>query len=78
MKGLSHLEEEVKKLYPKLNMLTPESIDMELMAASLKIWLHFERRPSIVFYVNGSYSMVIDKRLNKNNNGRSLVTNCVM
>ncbi|MCM3046699.1 ImmA/IrrE family metallo-endopeptidase [Bacillus altitudinis] len=65
MKGLSHLEEEVKKIYTKINMLTPEAIDMELMAASLKIWLHFERRPSFVFCVNGSYSMVIDKRLNK-------------
>ncbi|WP_407969038.1 ImmA/IrrE family metallo-endopeptidase [Bacillus altitudinis] len=65
MKGLSHLEEEVKKIYTKLNMFTPESIDMERIAVALKIWLHFERRPSIVFCVNGSYSMVIDKRLNK-------------
>lgn len=30
MKGLSHLEEEVKKIYTKINMLTPESIDMEV------------------------------------------------
>ncbi|BBP87424.1 hypothetical protein BsIDN1_10420 [Bacillus safensis] len=45
MKGLSHLEEEVKKIYTKKkNMLTPESIDMERIAAALKIWLHFEKK----------------------------------
>ncbi|MEC0419348.1 phage portal protein, partial [Bacillus subtilis] len=46
---LSHLEEEVKKIYTKLNMFTPEKIDMERIAATFQIWIHYERKGSSMF-----------------------------
>ncbi len=46
---LSHLEEEVKKIYLKLNMLTPEEIDMERIAAAFEIWIHYEETASSMF-----------------------------
>lgn len=39
---LSHLEE-VKKIYTKLNMFTPEEVDMERIAAAFQIWIHYEK-----------------------------------
>ncbi|MGG0775989.1 ImmA/IrrE family metallo-endopeptidase [Bacillus rugosus] len=62
---LSHLEEEVKKIYTKLNMLTPEEIDMERIAAAFQIWIHYERKGSSMFCINGLYSMVLDSRTSR-------------
>lgn len=47
---LSHLEEEVKKIYTKLNMFTPEEVDMERIAAAFQIWIHYEKRQQHVLY----------------------------
>lgn len=62
---LSHLEEEVKKIYTKLNMFTPEEIDMEQIAVAFQIWIHYERKGSGMFCINGLYSMVLDSRTSR-------------
>ncbi|TAI30828.1 ImmA/IrrE family metallo-endopeptidase [Bacillus velezensis] len=59
---LSYLEEEVKKIYHKLNIETPEDIDLERIAAAFRIWLHYEQRDSCMFQINGEYSVVLDAR----------------
>ncbi|MGV7012046.1 ImmA/IrrE family metallo-endopeptidase [Bacillus velezensis] len=59
---LSYLEEEVKKIYCKLNIETPEDIDLERIAAAFRIWLHYEQRESCMFQINGDYSVVLDAR----------------
>ncbi|MCY9350690.1 ImmA/IrrE family metallo-endopeptidase [Bacillus licheniformis] len=60
---LSMLEEEVKKIYMKLNIARPEQIDMERIAAAFRIYLHFEEAESGMFHVNGSYSIVLNNKL---------------
>ncbi|MCY9166057.1 ImmA/IrrE family metallo-endopeptidase [Bacillus atrophaeus] len=62
---LSHLEDEVKKIYIKLNMLTPEEIDLERIAAAFKIWIHYEKTTSSMFCIKGLYSMVLDSRISR-------------
>lgn len=45
---LSHLEE-VKKIYTKLNMFTPEEVDMERIATAFQIWIHYEKKAAACF-----------------------------
>nr|WGD70050.1 ImmA/IrrE family metallo-endopeptidase [Bacillus subtilis] len=62
---LSHLEEEVKKIYTRLNMLIPEDIDMERIAVCFSDLDTLRKKGVTMFCINGLYSMVLDSRTSR-------------
>ncbi|MDA7028577.1 ImmA/IrrE family metallo-endopeptidase, partial [Bacillus sp. CLL-7-23] len=59
----SILEEEIERIYMQLNIIEPEQINMDKIAESFNIYLHFEDVNSRMFCFNGYYSIVLDNKL---------------
>lgn len=59
------LESWIEKLYNHLSISTPEQLNMIDIAAKLKIWLHFADVESVALDREGLYSLIIDRRLSK-------------
>jgi Zn-dependent peptidase ImmA (M78 family) len=58
------LESWIEKLYKHLSISRPDQLNMIDIAAKLQIWLHFENIESTAIDRTGLYSLIIDRRLN--------------
>jgi Zn-dependent peptidase ImmA (M78 family) len=59
------LESWIENLYKHLSISTPEQLNMIDIAAKLQIWLHFVDTESAALDRDGLYSLIIDRRLSK-------------
>ncbi|WP_084279249.1 ImmA/IrrE family metallo-endopeptidase [Anoxybacteroides tepidamans] len=57
------LEQYIQDLYQHLSITEPYQLDMIDIAAKLNIWLHFADIRSTAIDRNGTYSIIIDRRL---------------
>ncbi|MBM7606024.1 Zn-dependent peptidase ImmA (M78 family) [Metabacillus crassostreae] len=62
---MSHLEEDVKGIYRKLNISEPISIDMCRIAEEFDVWIHPHEYKSQMIERDGMYSILLDKRITK-------------
>jgi Zn-dependent peptidase ImmA (M78 family) len=59
------LESCIENLYKHLSICNPEELNMINIAAKLNVWLHFADVPSTAIDRGGLYSLIIDRRLSK-------------
>lgn len=62
---LTPLEQSIKDLYQSLSISEPHQLDMIDIASKLSIWLHFADITNMVIERNGVYSIIIDRRLTR-------------
>ncbi|OQP06811.1 hypothetical protein B1690_05720 [Geobacillus sp. 46C-IIa] len=59
------LEQYIRELYEHLAIRSPHQLDMIDIAAKLNVWLHFADIRSTAIERNGAYSIIIDRRLSR-------------
>ncbi|WP_083509328.1 ImmA/IrrE family metallo-endopeptidase [Geobacillus zalihae] len=59
------LEQYIRELYEHLAIRSPHQLDMIDIAAKLSVWLHFADIRSTAIGRNGAYSIIIDRRLTR-------------
>ncbi|MBG9816726.1 ImmA/IrrE family metallo-endopeptidase [Bacillus safensis] len=60
---LTHLEEEIKRLYAKLQISGPAYRDMQRIASEFHVWVHYEDTGSMMIKHQGLYSIILNRSL---------------
>jgi|GEM_PF-819750 len=60
---MSHLEEDVKEIYMKMNISEPISIDMYRIAEEFDVWVHPHEDKSQMIERDGMYTILLDERI---------------
>jgi Zn-dependent peptidase ImmA (M78 family) len=60
---MTHLEEEVKNVYFQLGIFTPQDINIQFIADSLDIWIHYHDGESKAAKYNGNYYILLNDQL---------------
>ncbi|MGE6631046.1 ImmA/IrrE family metallo-endopeptidase [Bacillus sp. NPDC077027] len=58
---LTHLEEDIKRLYTRLQLDGPAYMNMHKIATELNIWIHYEETGSMMIKHQGVYSIVLNR-----------------
>ncbi|MCM3598658.1 ImmA/IrrE family metallo-endopeptidase [Metabacillus idriensis] len=60
---MTYLEEDIKNLFLRLSIITPEDIEMYFIADEFDIWVHYRDQFSEMQCVNGLYSIILNENL---------------
>lgn len=60
---LTHLEEDIKRLYAQLQISGPAYVDMHRIAAEFHVWVHYEDTGSMMVKHQGLYSIILNRAL---------------
>ncbi|MFS0654443.1 ImmA/IrrE family metallo-endopeptidase [Bacillus sp. 179-C3.3 HS] len=60
---LTHLEEDIKKIYTQLQLSGPAFVDMEKIASEFNVWIHYEEMGSMMVKHQGLFSIILNRSL---------------
>ncbi|GLF92317.1 phage-like element PBSX protein XkdA [Bacillus safensis] len=60
---LTHLEEDIKRLYAQLQISGPAYRDMQRIASEFHVWVHYEDTGSMMIKHQGLYSIILNRSL---------------
>ncbi|MDM5297590.1 ImmA/IrrE family metallo-endopeptidase [Bacillus pumilus] len=60
---LTHLEEEIKRLYTQLHLSGPAYVDMQRIASDCNVWIHYEDTGSMMIQHQGLFSIILNRSL---------------
>ncbi|PCK21985.1 phage portal protein [Bacillus pumilus] len=60
---LTHLEEDIQRLYSQLQISGPAYMDMQRIASEFNVWIHYEDTGSMMIKHQGLYSIILNRSL---------------
>lgn len=60
---LTHLEEDIKRLYAQLQISGPAYREMQRIASEFRVWVHYEETGSMMIQHQGLYSIILNRSL---------------